>query len=100
IEPQRRENFSGKLERHQGIVPMDADNLAGCLEHYFQQSEQLATRLWFTADNQSVTGFLLQALPQQLITDSDDNRDKWETITTLANTVKNEELLELDHSTV
>lgn len=100
IEPQRRENFSGKLERHQGIVPMDADNLAGCLEHYFQQSEQLATRLWFTADNQSVTGFLLQALPQQLITDSDDNRDKWETITTLAKTVKNEELLELDHSTV
>jgi molecular chaperone Hsp33 len=100
IEPQRRENFSGKLERHQGIVPMDADNLAGCLEHYFQQSEQLATRLWFTADNQSVTGFLLQSLPQQLITDSDDNRDKWETITTLANTVKNEELLELDHSTV
>ena len=100
IEPQRSENFSGKLERHQGIVPMDADNLAGCLEHYFQQSEQLATRLWFAAGDHSVTGFLIQALPQQLITNSDDNRDKWETITTLASTVKQEELLDLDHSTV
>ena len=100
IEPQRSENFEGKLERHQGIVPMDADNLAGCLEHYFHQSEQLATRLWFAADDQSVTGFLVQALPQQLITDSDDNRDKWETITTLAGTVTNEELLTLDHTTV
>jgi molecular chaperone Hsp33 len=100
IEPQRGENFGGKLERHQGIVPMDADNLSGCLEHYFQQSEQLATRLWFVADNDTATGFLIQALPQQLITNSDDNLDKWETITALAHTIKPEELLELDHATV
>lgn len=100
IEPQRSENFSGKIERHQGIVPMDADNLAGCLEHYFQQSEQLPTRLWFAASNDAVTGFLIQALPQQLITNSEDNRDKWETINALASTVKTEELLELDHQTV
>lgn len=100
IEPQRSENFSGTIERHQGIVPMDADNLAGCLEHYFSQSEQLATKIWFAANENSVTGFLIQALPQQLITNEDDNRDKWETIITLANTIKAEELLELDHSTV
>ena len=100
IEPQRSENFSGTIERHQGIVPMDADNLAGCLEHYFSQSEQLATKMWFAANEDSVTGFLIQALPQQLITNEDDNRDKWETIITLADTIKAEELLELDHSTV
>lgn len=100
IEPQRNENFGGKIERHQGIVPMDADNLAGCLEHYFQQSEQLPTRLWFAASNDTATGFLVQALPQQLITNSEDNRDKWETINALASTVKTEELLELDHQTV
>ena len=100
IEPQRSGNFGGKIERHQGIVPMDADNLAGCLEHYFQQSEQLATRLWFAADSDTVTGMLIQALPQQLITNSDDNRDKWETINALASTVKNDELLELEHTTV
>lgn len=100
IEPQRNENFEGKLERYQGIVPMDAENLAGCLEHYFQQSEQLATRLWFAADDDIATGFLIQALPQQLNTDPEDNRDKWETIITLADTIKREELLGLDHPTV
>lgn len=100
IEPQRSENFGGKIERHQGIVPMDADTLAGCLEHYFQQSEQLATRLWFAADQNTVTGFLIQALPQQLITNIEDNRDKWETIIALADTIKADELLQLDHSTV
>lgn len=100
IEPQRTENFGGKLERYQGIVPMDAENLAGCLEHYFQQSEQLATRLWFAADDHTATGFLIQALPQQLNTNPDDNRDKWETIITLAETITPEELLELDHATV
>jgi molecular chaperone Hsp33 len=100
IEPQRSENFGGTLERHQGIVPMDAENLAGCLEHYFYQSEQLSTRLWFAANNDIATGFLIQALPQQLITNEEDNQDKWETIITLADTIKAEELLELEHSTV
>lgn len=100
IEPQRSENFSGTLERHQGIVPMDAENLAGCLEHYFYQSEQLSTRLWFAADNDVATGFLIQALPQQLITNEEDNQDKWETIIALADTIKAEELLELEHATV
>jgi len=100
IEPQRAENFGGTIERHQGIVPMDSDSLAGCLEHYFQQSEQLATKMWFAANDNAVTGFLIQALPQQLITNEDDNRDKWETVIALADTVKAEELLELDHNTV
>jgi molecular chaperone Hsp33 len=100
IEPQRSENFGGPLERHQGIVPMDAEHLAGCLEHYFHQSEQLSTRLWFAANNDIATGFLIQALPQQLITNEEDNQDKWETIITLADTIKAEELLELEHATV
>lgn len=100
IEPQRAENFGGTIERHQGIVPMDADNLAGCLEHYFEQSEQLATKMWFATSEELVTGFLIQALPQQLITNEDDNRDKWETVITLADTVKTAELLQLDHTTL
>ena len=100
IEPKRTENFEGNLERYQGIVPMDAETLSGCLEHYFQQSEQLASRLWFSANDDYATGFLIQALPQQLKTNEDDNRDHWETITALADTIKQEELLELDHTTI
>lgn len=97
IEPKRAENFGGKLERYQGIVPMDSDTLAGCLEHYFAQSEQLATRLWFTADDHYASGFLIQALPQQLKTNLEDNQAHWETITTLADTITNEELLSVAH---
>ena len=99
IEPKRGENFQGKQERYQGIVPMESDNLAGCLEAYFAQSEQLATRLWITASGENSSGLLIQALPQQLITNADDNRAHWETITTLADTISNEELLGLDHQT-
>ena len=97
IEPKRTENFEGKLERYQGIVPMDAETLAACLEHYFQQSEQLATRLWLNANDNLATGLLVQALPQQLVTNPEENQDHWETITTLADTITSEEMLTLDH---
>jgi molecular chaperone Hsp33 len=100
IEPKRTENFQGKLERYQGVVPMESDNLAGCLEAYFSQSEQLATRLWFAADGQHASGLLIQALPQQLSTSADDNSVHWETITTLAATISNHELLELQHENI
>lgn len=100
IEPKRTEDFGGKLERYQGIVPMDSENLAGCLEHYFQQSEQLATRLWFSANEKNASGLLIQALPEQLNTNPADNQDHWETIITLSETITSNELLELDHPTI
>jgi len=89
-----------KGERYQGIVPMDSDRLAGCLEHYFRQSEQLETRLWFAADGTHASGLLLQALPRQLKTSPEENKDHWETLSTLADTLSNEELLALDHETM
>lgn len=100
IEPKRAENFSGKLERYQGIVPMDAENLAGCLEHYFQQSEQLATRLWFTANSTHASGLLIQALPEQINTHGSIGQDHWDTIIALSETITPSELLELDHPTI
>lgn len=100
IEPKRAENFAGKLERYQGIVPMDSENLAGCLEHYFYQSEQLATRLWFTANSENASGLLIQALPEQLNTNPEENEKHWETIVALAETITPQELLELDHPTI
>ena len=88
-----------KGQRYQGVVPLDADNLAACLEHYFKQSEQLATRLWFAADAAQgrASGLLLQALPQQLNSTAEENQSCWETTTALAATVKAEELLHLTH---
>jgi len=100
IEPKRTENFAGKLERYQGIVPLERDTLAGCLEDYFQQSEQLATRLWFAADTQRASGLLIQALPNQLKTNAEENQNHWETIEALADTITPEELLSLDHELI
>lgn len=100
IEPKRAENFDGKLERYQGIVPMDSENLAGCLEHYFYQSEQLSTRLWFTANAENASGLLIQALPEQLNTNPQENEEHWETVVALAETITPEELLDLDHPTI
>jgi len=93
IEPERG-------ERYQGIVPMDSRQLAVCLQHYFQQSEQLDTRLWFAADDRHCSGLLLQALPRQLNTNAEDNQQHWETLCALADTVTPEEMLELEHGTL
>lgn len=50
-------------QRYQGIVPLDAPRLAGCLEHYFAQSEQLPTAILLACDGEHAAGLLLQALP-------------------------------------
>ena len=44
-------------ERYQGIVPMDAGNLSQCLEFYFQQSEQLSTKIKLSASPESLQVF-------------------------------------------
>ncbi|MCP8900380.1 Hsp33 family molecular chaperone HslO [Gilvimarinus xylanilyticus] len=84
-------------ERYQGIVPLDADTLAGCLEHYFKQSEQLETRFWIAADEQHCAGLLLQALPLQVAPSAEVNRDNWQTAIALAETVTPAEQLGLSH---
>lgn len=47
----------------QGIVPLTSTRLDECLESYFAQSEQLATRLVLRSGEQRVAGLLLQVLP-------------------------------------
>jgi len=85
-------------KRYQGVVPLDADTLAGCLEHYFSQSEQLPTRFWLAADDSNASGLLLQALPQQLSASAEANAEQWRTMVALAATVSAEELLRIDHN--
>jgi molecular chaperone Hsp33 len=47
----------------QGVVPLDGANLAACLEHYFESSEQLPTRFVLAADGERAVGLLLQKMP-------------------------------------
>jgi len=88
-----------KGERYQGIVPLEEAHLAQCLENYFQQSEQLPTRMWLASNGGQASGMLLQRLPQQVTSESINN-DAWETQTHLADTTRKEELLELSHKTL
>ncbi|KXS50892.1 MAG: heat shock protein 33, redox regulated chaperone [Marinobacter sp. T13-3] len=82
--------------RYQGVVPREADTLAGCLEEYFERSEQIATRLFLFADGEKAAGLLLQRLPGH--TEEDD--ELWNRVEHLAATVQAEELLELDSETL
>jgi molecular chaperone Hsp33 len=50
-------------QRYQGIVPISGQRLAESLQVYFENSEQLPTRLWLHADASGASGMLLQRLP-------------------------------------
>jgi molecular chaperone Hsp33 len=50
-------------QRYQGIVPISGARLADSLQIYFENSEQLPTRLWLYADGLGASGMLLQRLP-------------------------------------
>ncbi len=82
-------------QRYQGIVPLEGATLARCLEHYFDQSEQLKTRIWLSGEpGQHVAGLLLQAMP------SDNNlpdQDAWTRICTLTDTLSAQELSTLQN---
>ena len=79
-----------KGERYQGVVGLEADTLAGCLEDYFMRSEQLPTRLFIRTSDQGAAGILLQVLPAQ-----EPSQDDFNHLATLTETVKSEELIEL-----
>ena len=83
-----------KGESYQGIVPLEGDSFSHCLEQYFQQSEQLSTRIWLACDGNRATGMLLQELPanEQNHSDRDAN---WQHAAHLASTLSREELLDL-----
>jgi molecular chaperone Hsp33 len=53
----------GGAQRYQGIVPISGLRVAESLQVYFENSEQLPTRLWLHADASGVSGMLLQKLP-------------------------------------
>ena len=76
---------------YQGVVPLKGKNLAAALQTYFEQSEQLKTRLWLFANETHAVGLFLQELPSQ-----NSSKADWERIEILADTVTEQELLELD----
>jgi len=88
-------------EPYQGIVPLEQRDLAACLEDYFTRSEQLESRFFLVSDgDQHCAGLLLQQLPAQLVRDEEERREEWSTISQLAATLTDSELLSLDNEEV
>lgn len=81
-------------ERYQGVVGLEGDMLAACLEDYFMRSEQLPTRLFIRTGEvngkAAAGGMLLQVLPAQNAETEDFNH-----LAMLTDTIKAEELLTL-----
>lgn len=78
-------------ERYQGVVGLEGDSVASCLENYFLQSEQLPTRLFIRSGEHEgrpvAAGMLLQVLPAQHV-----GHDDFDHLVQLTTTIKNKEL--------
>ena len=77
---------------YQSIVPLVGDSIAAIFEHYLEQSEQQASRLFIAAHPKGVACLFLQKMP-----DADkSDPDGWHRVCQLAATVKPNELLGLE----
>ena len=74
---------------YQSVVPLTGSSVAAVFEHFLEQSEQQAARLWLAATENTACGLFLQKLPNADILDPDG----WDRIEALAATVRPDELL-------
>ncbi|EKT60833.1 Hsp33 family molecular chaperone HslO [Providencia sneebia] len=83
-------------ERYQGIVALEGETIEECIDSYFRQSEQLATRLFIrvdVTDGKAIAGgMLLQVLPAA----KEDSHDIFDHLVQLTATIKGSELSTLD----
>jgi molecular chaperone Hsp33 len=82
-------------QRYQGIVPIAGERLADSLQVYFENSEQLPTRLWLHADALGLAGMLIQKLPAaDAVSDLHAAAvdDAWHRVQLIGETLTSEEL--------
>ncbi|MDF2179211.1 Hsp33 family molecular chaperone HslO [Aliiglaciecola sp. CAU 1673] len=81
-------------ERYQGMVALDKPSLAECLEAYFAQSEQLATRVILRTQlaqgESKAAGMLLQILPMV-----ESAKEEFEHLVQITDTISDDELFNL-----
>lgn len=78
-------------QRYQGLVGLQAESLSNAFEAYFEQSEQLSTRLILFNTLDQAAGILIQQMPEQT-----GNSDDWQRAQLLLETITAEELLSLE----
>lgn len=85
-------------EPYQGIVPLEGENLADALAHYFHTSEQLETKLYMAVTEDTAAGILIQKLPVEERTYHD--ADGWQRAMVLCSTLSDQELCNDDSQTL
>ena len=95
-----------RMERYQGVVPLEGGGLAEAAHVYFRQSEQIPTRLHLGAGEISVPpfdetrpawragGIMIQHLPIEGGTAIHQDADSWNRARHLLDTVRHDELLD------
>lgn len=81
--------------RYQGLVALTHHRLDHALEAYFQQSEQLPTRLILAANAERARGLMLQRLP-----DAEGDQEDWQRSQALFDTLGADELLNTEVETL
>ncbi|MDR3492312.1 MAG: Hsp33 family molecular chaperone HslO [Gammaproteobacteria bacterium] len=86
------------VQRYQGIVEWVGNSLSRSIENYFENSEQLQTRLWIHVTDNQAAGFLLQMMPavDPKEYSLDAERD-WEHVVHLGQTITADELFNLEN---
>lgn len=79
---------------YQAIVPLVGETLVECIQHYFDTSVQIPTRLYLAVDNNQIGGMLLQRMPDET-EDKERHDEDWSRVGILNDTVKDTEMLEL-----
>ncbi len=84
-------------ERYQGIVPLDQPNLAACLMQYYDLSAQIPTLIVLASTAERSGGLLIQLLPRNNEEEQQKiDEDLWPRLTMLTQTLKAEELTNLE----
>jgi len=85
-------------DRYQGIINLTEDQLSKNIENYFEQSEQLPTKIWLSVIQDQGIGLLLQKIPNSQLGEqaAGEEWEHWEKVAILANTITDIELHSLD----
>jgi len=86
-----------QTQTYQSIVPLISPTMSDNLMHYYAQSEQLPSKVWFAFNEQSAAAVLLQCMPGQ---NSLEQEHFWEYAVQIGATITAEELLNLDNATI
>ena len=89
-----------KMERYQGIVELQGDTLEDCVDHYFEKSEQFASKTHLAAGKTPsgqwrATSVVLQRLPEESGTVShEETEEDWTRAVTLMKSATDAEMLD------